>query len=157
MIARQPKAVFCKNCITGKCGKIWPQLHHPIGPMKFFKLFIKNGPSLASFQTNITIFNDNYVIKCLSSIRCRDSNSRPAEPPNQGSRPIKCSSFPPLNLLKSGQKIFSIPFDLSLGVGLLYFCWLIVSSEKWNATFYKYSLLGSLHLLPREFTLTKKG
>ena len=52
-------------------------------PRPLFHLF-------SSFQTNITNFTTNmYVKKCPSSIRCRDSNSRPLEhePPPITTRP----------------------------------------------------------------------
>ena len=46
-------------------------------------IFLKNGPSVASFhlfssfQTNITILQQIYVIKCPSGIQCWDLNSQP--------------------------------------------------------------------------------
>ena len=53
--------------------------HHQDSPIPKLLLFRPLFLLFSSFQTLITIFTTNKCEKCLSSIRCRDSNSQPLE------------------------------------------------------------------------------
>ena len=114
-----------------------------------------------SFQTNNN-FTTNICEKCPSSIRCRDSNPRPSEPLDQGSRPknIYVCEVVSLNPFRRHQMIDYQ--HLCLGIALLFEMPKIVEKEAWLANFLKFTFvvffkapewgLGRCFLFSRSFT-----